>query len=441
MDPQFGRSILSLLLILCLATIALPGSLDPTFGTGGKFTISFPDSTPGYRSFGSYIFHQSAQRIVAAGTFTNMGPDGQATGVVLVGLTSGGALDTTYGASGGMTKDWNPVAVTGLSDALMFTDGKLLRLSQYFPVFGQPNAKVVRSTVDGIDDTSFAANVNVGSVNTPPRKGSILPSGKIMVLVFAQTNPESYHLYRLNADGSRDTTFGTNGDKLMNFNRLPNIAVTSMQTLPNGKTVIAGNLGTNQQFQNYDEFFIARFDSDGNLDWSFGRFGIVRYSFGTGLKGFVTDLIIDPVAGKYTLVGAIKNPDEDVFMIRFGRRGKPDATFGTRGVVISDITPGGTDYLNSITNDANGKLVVAGQASPSAGAPVNFLVARYTAGGVLEAHTKTEFTPGQFATASDVTIQPDGKILVIGSTFDSATIISFASKWAIARYTDITNDP
>jgi uncharacterized delta-60 repeat protein len=323
----------------------------------------------------------------------------------------------------------------------MFPDGKFLRLSQYFPSFGSPNAKVVRSTANGLDDTSFAANVNVGSSNTIPRNASVLPSGKIMVLVFAQTNPESYHLYRLNPDGSRDPAFGTNGDKLMNFNRLPNIVPISMQTLPNGKTIIAGNLGTSQQFRNYDEFFIARFDTDGNLDASFGRFGIVRYSFGAGQTGFVTDLIIDPVMGKYTLVGAMKNPDEDVFMVRFGRRGKPDATFGSRGVVVSDITPGGTDYLNSITTDANGKLIVAGQASPTAGAPVNFLLARYSEGGVLEAHTKTEFTPGQFATASDVTVQPDGKILAIGSTYDPVTIISFGGMWAIARYTDITNDP
>lgn len=446
MDQQYKRSTFRCLLaILLLSSFVSSGSLDPTFGTGGKFTTSFPDSTGGYRSSGFRIFHQSAQRIVAAGTFTNMGPDGQATGVVIIGLTGGGAPDGTFGPSAGMITDWDQVSHIGLSDAIVFSDGKFLRLSQHFPIFGQPAAKVIRYTVDGINDPSFSADINlVPNSNTIPLKASILPSGKVMVLASAQTNPESHHLFRLNPDGSRDTTFGINGDKLMNFNRLPNVRfnIVGMHTLPNGKTVIAGNLGTPQQFQNYDQFFIARFDTDGNLDWSFGRFGIVRYSFGVGLKGFVTDLIIDPVVGRYTLVGAIKNPDQDVFMIRFGRRGKPDGTFGTRGVVVSDITPGGTDYLSSITTQPDGKLIVAGQASPTPGAPVNFLLARYSDSGVLEAHTKTEFTPGQFASALDVTVQPDGKILAIGSTYNPSTPSLVASSmFAIARYTDITNDP
>ena len=445
MYPQNRRSpLLCLLAILLLVNIAFPGSLDPNFGTGGKFTTSFPDSSSGYRSFGFRILHQTAGRIVAGGTFTNQGPDGQAPGVVIIGLTGGGALDGTFGPSAGMIKDWDQVTFIGLSDLLTYPDGKFLRLSQHFPIFGQPTAKVIRYTADGINDSLFSADINlVPNSNTVPLKASFLPSGKILVLASAQTNPESHHLFRLNPDGSRDTTFGVNGDKLMNFNRLPNVrfGIVGMQTLPTGKTVIAGNLGTPQQSQNYDEFFIARFDTDGNLDWSFGRFGIVRYSFGVGQKGFVTDLIIDPVMGRYTLVGAIKNPDEDVFMIRFGSRGKPDATFGSRGVVVSDITPGGTDYLSSITTQPDGKFVVAGRASPSAGAPVNFLLARFSEGGVIEAHTKTEFTPGQFASASDVTIQPDGKILVIGSTYNPATAFASSSMWAIARYTDITNDP
>lgn len=442
MSSQFARSVLSLFTLLFLISPAFPGSLDPNFGTGGKFTTSFPDSSNGYRSFGFRILYQSADRIVAAGTFTNMGPDGQATGVAIIGLTGGGAPDGTFGPSGGMIRDWDQVTAIGLSEVLLFPDGKFLRLSQHFPIFGQPTAKVIRYTVGGLNDSSFSADINlVPNSNTIPLKASILPSGKIMVLAFAQTNPESHHLFRLNPDGSRDTTFGVNGDKLMNFNRLPNVRfnIVGLQTLPNGKTILAGNLGTSSQ--NYDEFFIARFDTDGNLDWSFGRFGIVRYSFGVGQKGFVTDLIIDPVMGRYTLVGAIKNPDEDVFMIRFGRRGKPDATFGSRGVVVSDITPGGTDYLSSITAQADGKLVVAGRASPTAGAPVNFLLARFSEGGTLEAHTKTEFTPGQVASASDVSIQPDGKILVIGSTYNPATVFTGSSMFAIARYTDITNDP
>jgi hypothetical protein len=70
--------------IVFLAGSAFAGNLDPPLGTGGTFTLAFPYSSQGYRSFGYQVFYQSSNRIVAAGTFTNMGPDGQATGVVLV---------------------------------------------------------------------------------------------------------------------------------------------------------------------------------------------------------------------------------------------------------------------------------------------------------------------------------------------------------------------
>lgn len=444
MYPQNRHSIFSsffryLLILLFSVSFVFAGTLDPTFGTDGKFTIGFPDTTSVYRSWGFRAFYQPGDRIVAAGRFTRVGSDGQMPGVAMVGVTPGGAIDPNFGDAG-VIQDWNSSTFMGLQDIIMLPDGKLIRLSQVLSLGQFPNGKVVRTNPNGSPDGTFSANVNVDppNTNTIPLQAQQLLSGKIMVLVFAQTSPESHHLYRLNADGSRDNTFGINGDKLLNTNRLPGLWIYTMVSLKNGKTVIAGTL--NEQFNNAAEIFIARFDSDGNLDASFGRFGIVRHTFGTGATGYVNDMTID-ANGRCTVVGSINNPDQDVFMMRVSHRGKPDATFGVRGVVITDITPGGRDLLNSITQGSNGKLIVAGDASPTPGAPENFLVARYSEEGVLEAHTKTEFTPGQFASAEHVTIQPDGKILVTGSTYNPATVFTFSSMWAIARYTDITNDP
>lgn len=430
-----ARFFLSLLLLLTAILPVYPISLDTTFGTGGKVTLTFPDSTNSYRSNGTRIFYQSATRIVAGGVFANMGPDGQATGVALAGFNSSGVIDGTFG-SGGITKDWNPVAFTGFSDAYMYPDGRLLRLSQFFPIFSQPSAKVIRSTASGVDDPTFNANVNSGPsfTNNVPLRAAILPSGKIMVLVFAQTGPESYHLFRLNADGSRDTTFGNNGDKLLNFVRFPNLRNIFMQVLPSGKIVLAGNLGTTQQNQNYNEFFIARLNPAGDLDALFGRQGVLRYQYGAGLTGFIADLIVT-ADGKYLAVGAINNPDSDTFMAKFTTRGRPDATFGVRGIAISDVTPGASDYLASVAESPAGKLITGGQSSPVGGIS-NFFVGRYSSGGTLEDSLSIEFGAGHFSYASDVAIQPDGKILAIGTTDDPDTPSPSTGKWAIARFTD-----
>jgi uncharacterized delta-60 repeat protein len=431
------RPIVFFLILFLVASPAWAGTLDPTFGTGGKATFSFPESSSTYRSFGFKVFVQPSNRIVGGGVFTKQGPDGQEPGVVLIGLNPNGTFDTAFGTSSGMTQDYTAAASTSFSDAIMQPDGKVIRLSQFFPLFAFPSGNVIRSTVDGLNDSGFSANVNVGQSNTIPQGIGLLPSGKIMVVVFAQTNPESFTLYRLNPDGSRDTAFGTNGAKTLTWvRRLPSPRVTSMEVLPNGKIVLTGNLGPGPS---YNEFFIARLNPDGNLDGMFGRQGMVRYRFGTGVTGYITDLVVR-ADGSYVVSGAVNNPDSDSFMIGFTRRGKTDGTFGVKGVVISDISPGGTDAIYSLVENA-GKLIAAGEAPAAAGSPGRFLLARFSSGGTLEAHTKTEFTAGQKAYANDVIIQPDGKILAIGSTYNPATPFASSSMWAIARYTDITDDP
>lgn len=431
------RLLFSVLLSLAILNHAFAGSLDPDFGTGGKFTISFPDSTNFYRSSGSRIYVQPSNRIVGGGSFTNVGPDGQSTGVALVGLNPNGAVDSTYGLQGTF-KDWHPVAITGFGDSTMLADGRILRLSKFFPIFGTPSQNLFRQTVDGSVDSSFSANINIGSANTIGQGLAVLPSGKIMVLVFAQTNPESYTLYRLNSDGSRDTTFGTNGAQPFSIARMPEPEFVSMIALPDGKFVLAGNLNVrSSQFQSYDELFIARFNPDGSLDGMFGRQGVVRYRYGPGIKGFVNELVVR-TDGSYVLAGGIKNPDIDTFMIGFTRRGKLDAAFGVRGVAVNDIAPGGDDIVNAFV-ESGGKLIAAGEAPAAGGSPVRFLMARFSSAGALEAHTRTEFTPGQYSAAYGVTVQPDGKILGIGVTANPAATNN--TMWAIARYTDITNEP
>jgi uncharacterized delta-60 repeat protein len=429
------------LVLLSFASLnpALAGSLDPNFGTGGKFTISFPDNSNFYRSVGLRLYIQPSNRIVAGGSFTNIGPDGFVPGVALVGLAPNGTVDTTY-ASQGTFKDWSASALTSFGDSMMLADGRILRLSQRFSVLGLSSCNIYREAVDGLVDSSFSANINVGQggpIPAFPKALAVLPSGKIMVLVRAPSDPATYTLFRINPDGSRDTTFGTNGAKPFSIARLPDPLIESMAPLPDGKFVVAGQLNVGDNFQDFDELFIARFNPDGSLDGMFGRQGVVRHRYGTGIRGFINDLVVRP-DGRYILAGGIKNPDSDTFMIGFTPRGKFDAAFGVRGVAVADIVPGGDDLINSFL-ESGGKLIAAGEAPATGGSPVRFLMAKFSSAGALEAHTKTEFTAGQYSAAYGLTVQPDGKILGIGVTADPAA--NNNTMWAIARYTDITNDP
>jgi len=435
---RFETAIIYFLIVFLMFTLqAFSGTLDPTFGTGGKLTTDFTFSTSSSRtSFGYNIFLQPSGRIVGMGIHRLPGPDGMAPGVAAVGLTSVGDVDTTY--SGGKTLEWDQITSISLSDVQMLPDGRLLRLSQYFSI-SQQIAKLIRTNADGSVDTGFTPNLSIGSaVPYVPYELSILSSGKILVLLEHPSSPYHLYLIRLNADGSRDATFGAGGAKELTLPsyQQQNAIPFGMEILPNGKILIAGGLNYSLQSNDFEQVYVARLDQNGDIDHSFGRLGIVRQWLGQ--RTYPTDLVIQP-DGKYLICGAIKNTNRDSFMARFTPRGRPDGMLGTAGKVVTDFFVAGDDFFNAVAISNDGKIIVVGQSPLAPSTFSNFLVARYALGGTLEAHTLTPFTPSSNSPALNVLVQTDGKILVIGYTKNPNTSVN-GNVFAMARYTSITND-
>lgn len=422
--------------LLLLISQAYSGTLDPTFGTGGKVTVDFPFSTSNdHDSTGSYIFVQPSGRIIAVGNHRQRGGDGVTPGVVMTGLTSSGVIDGAFGGSG-KTLDWMPNAFVGLSDAQLLADGRIMRLGQFVQLFSTFSARLYRFDVNGFTE-NFSPDLHVSESQPLPEKFAVQSDGKILVII-RNTFQNRHYLVRLNTDGSRDATFGTNGVKeIPRISTMPDSRVFGMQILPNGRILIAGNSGFSSSTSDYDEVFLLRLSPEGYVDHSFGKLGLVRQTFG-GQRIAATDLIVQP-DNKYVVVGAVKNPDNDAMMARFTQTGRPDFGFGNAGVVVTDFTPDGNDNFTAAKLTADGKIIAVGAALTPPSTFSNFLVAEYSANGSLEANTQTTFTPSQNSVASDTIIQPDGKILVIGYTRNANTSIN-GNVFAIARYTDITND-
>lgn len=422
-----------------VAQTAYAGTLDTTFGAGGKVTVDFPfSSQPNYDSYGYYTFVQPSGRIVGVGAHRQQGGKGMASGVGMTGLTSSGALDSGFVGSG-RAIEWEDISSIGLSDAQMLSDGRFLRLSTIFRIFGpSPTAVLRRFNADGTSDTTFSPNLSVDQSQPVTGKFAVLRDGKILVAIQSRAS-NRYYLVKLNADGSRDTTFGAGGVK--EIPRINPVAINDwfigMQELPNGKILIAGLIGFSSASLDHNELFLLRLDSNGNADHSFGRLGLVRRTFdGQRIRAF--DLIVQS-ENKYLVTGAIKNPDEDALMVRFTQRGRPDYAFGNAGMVVTDFNAGGIDGFRRAEPLIDGKIVVVGYAATPSDPFTSFLVARYSANGNPEAHTRTAFTPSQNSVATDVAIQPDGKITVIGHTTNPDPSIN-GNVFAFARYTAITND-
>jgi uncharacterized delta-60 repeat protein len=108
--------------------------------------------------------------------------------------------------------------------------------------------------------------------------------------------------------------------------------------------------------------------------------------------------------------------------------GELDPTFGVGGKVTTDVTPK-TDFVNGVTTQADGKVVVAGEARGK------FALVRYDTDGSLDTSfggdgkVTTNFSP-HTDYADGVAIQADGKIVAAGISGEGGS----NPRFAVARY-------
>jgi uncharacterized delta-60 repeat protein len=261
--------------------------------------------------------------------------------------------------------------------------------------------------------------------------------GKLVVAGTTYTDndfsDEDFAIARYNADGTLDASFGNNGRVTTDF---PNLAavISAVLVQPDGKIVVAG--GAYPLFTFAGDFKVARYNPDGSLDYSFGIGGIVTTIFpGDGSYAFALALQSD---GKIIAAGTDFvdfNPgdmsDTDFALARYNPDGSLDTTFGNAGTVTTDFL-GAEDDVFSILIQPDGKIVAVG----SANSPVDFYdfaAARYLSNGTLDTtfgtggKMRVDFGNQDMDIASDAALQPDGKIVAAGTTvFDFGVEQDFA---------------
>lgn len=233
---------------------------------------------------------------------------------------------------------------------------------------------------------------------------------KIALLLFAIVPTLSYC-----QEGALDQTFGTNGTVLESG--LYVLAGVSLQQ--DGKIISCGTTASN--------FYVARFNTNGQLDNSFGNSGISIVDFGGGQdQAYHVALQSD---GKIVVVGgATINSKEDIALVRLNTDGTLDNSFGTGGKVTTNIQGAVRNIAFKVAIQADGKLVIIGTGGSDF---FNKNIAiRYTANGsldnsfgvggmLLSFSFATAFTPAEL---HDVKVQNDGKILISGSSMNAPAI-------------------
>lgn len=321
-----------LLCALSSKSLAQPGTLDPSFGGSGFATLDYSNQSADARSIAVL---PDGKILVGGNTYTAF---------CLARFTPGGALDPSFGKNG--------TALFGspenLSDMVVQPDGKILALENY-------SLRVARLNADGTPDLDFGdkGTTDIGFATALGRAIGLQSNGKILLAGAAQFNGGNYDfvLARLMPDGTLDNTFGTNGYVSIDFFGSSD-AISSLAVQPDGKIVA---LGSAYNDTNKADFALLRYLPNGTLDSTFGTGGKVLTEFSPGDSEFPCTVLLQP-DGKIVAVGySYEHP----LLARYNTDGSLDNSFGNGGKVI--INSGlVSNVLTSAALRLDGKIVMAG---------------------------------------------------------------------------------
>src|SRR5215471_14524786 len=238
------------------------------------------------------------------------------------------------------------------------------------------------------------------------------------------------------AAGDLDPTFGIGGMVTTDINRSTDIA-NAVAVQADGKLVVVGQTYQNNDYTTED-FVVARYNTDGTLDNTFGSRGRVRTDF-PGLAAVPSAVVIQS-DGKIVVAGGafpLFTFAGNFELVRYNSNGSLDTSFGNGGIVTTTFPEG--SYAFDVALQADGKIIAAGTVfvdfNPGESSDTDFALARYNQDGTPDAtfgnggQVSTDFL-GLEDDAFSVLIQSDGKIVAVGSANDPATFYDFAA----ARY-------
>ncbi len=401
------------------------GSLDPTFGNGGKVVTSLTSGQD--KAFGVAI--QSDGKIVVAGHSTSSltGKD-----FAVIRYNEDGTLDNSFGSNGIVTSDLQTGSEDVAYSVAIQVDGKIV-LAGYSDNGSNKDAALIRYLPDGSLDNSFGNNgivltdfenlqqdeIKVIKIN--PLTGKIVVGGSSVI----STSIGKPILACYSSDGTLDLTFNSTGIKPLWIATNDNNRIFSVEDLVLESSGKISCVGWRKQVSASIsiEYWAARVLSNGNMDLTFSTDGVLQYSEGSGSSSGY---------------GLLLNSTQNIILCGT-RQYLGNNSFRTLAINQDGTIPAvsvsytgynsGYNIANKIALENNGKYVFAGT-SGSSSSNTSFTIARINTNLSSDAgFGTTGFTSTTFGNATNecynLAIQPDNKIVAVGLTGNDI---------AIARY-------
>ncbi|MCF8459682.1 MAG: T9SS type A sorting domain-containing protein [Flavobacteriales bacterium] len=383
------------------------GTLDATFAGGGEFSFD----NAGFADLLSAMALQEDGKVILFGTSVTS----PVKTMLTVRMNSDGTLDTGFGNNGSVSVAV-PISDTFGNDVAIQSDGKIILAGHTVDgATGNLFFKIIRLNVNGALDGSFGVSGIVSTQNAVITgeypSCAIQSDGKIVItgIGYSPIGHQHFGLMRLNTNGSYDTDFSSDGIQPIDVSPFYSHQFPEEIAIqPDGKMVVVGFAGVYPTIS----MTLVRLFTDGELDTTFADHGIREIAPNT-VGNILNDVFIQP-DGMILACGYTTEPSGgwDWILLRVDADGNLDPTFGTSGVVNTEVT-GFDDVAKAVTMQADGKILVAGYTSDS-DLNRSTAIARYESGvevGVREANTQKNISvyPNPSADVFNIKLPSDVK--------------------------------
>ena len=339
------------------------GRLDSTFASSTQGSGSTGVHIPGGQEHQlNAIVVQPDGKFLVTGSYEGLSD----AGLFLVRFNSNGTRDLQFGGNNNGFSIISALNKGGIGqDIALLPDGKILVTGAAANLAAQKfDFGLYRFNANGTLDTAFGNNgiaaISLSSGEDVPFSIVVQPDGKTILAGARNLNENAdtdIALVRFNANGTIDTTFGSNGSVINNLGGFPDVA-TAMRLQTDGKLIIAGVNCLNNNCST-SNIALLRYNSDGSLDNGFDSDGIVIAQISGSTNSGASDLVLQR-NGKIIISGETVNPNaqSDAFVGRFNPNGSLDATFNDDGFAITDHNS--QETANALALQPDGKIVTAG---------------------------------------------------------------------------------
>lgn len=201
----------------------------------------------------------------------------------------------------------------------------------------------------------------------------------------------------------------------------PNAAVMDST----GRVIMVGSVD-----QSNTDLSISRYQSNGQLDLSFGIQGIFTRDLGAFESAKA--VAVDSSNNIYVAGEVFNGSTVEIFVIKFLSSGSVDTTFGSSGVSLTTFSFNNLSVADMLVHSDGSVAVLAGVDN-------TFTLYKYSTAGGIASSVQINMT-GEFDVPTAIAEQSDGKVILAGYTADSANLFNYDFAVARVDYSNMTLD-